>query len=169
MVSSWLYTDHLRLLTHWGRVTHIGVGNLTIIGPDNGLSPGRCQAIIWTNAGILSIGPLGTNFNEISIGIQTFSFKKMHFKMSSAKWRPICLGLYVLNLPTLYLWGPVMQWVEYVANSVHEFSVILIFDIFVVEQATEEELCHWFKIQYIPRNMHTVLLCFALLWLCNRS
>ena len=24
-------------------------------------------------------------------------------------------------------------------------------------------------IQYIPRNMHTVLLCFALLWLCNRS
>ena len=26
--------------------------------------------------------------------------------------------------------------------------------------------CH---IQYIPWNMHTVLLCFALLWLCNRS
>ena len=25
------------------------------------------------------------------------------------------------------------------------------------------------SIQYIPRNMHTVLLCFALLWLCNRS
>ena len=24
-------------------------------------------------------------------------------------------------------------------------------------------------IQYIPRNMHTVLLCFALLWLCNHS
>ena len=40
------------MLTHWGRVTHICVGNLTIIGPDNGLSPGRRQAIIWTNAGI---------------------------------------------------------------------------------------------------------------------
>ena len=25
------------------------------------------------------------------------------------------------------------------------------------------------EVQYIPRNMHTVLLCFALLWLCNRS
>ena len=24
-------------------------------------------------------------------------------------------------------------------------------------------------IQYIPRNLHTVLLCFALLWLCNHS
>ena len=48
--------------THWGRVTHICVGNLTIIGPDNGLSPGRRQAITWTNAGILLIGPLGTNW-----------------------------------------------------------------------------------------------------------
>ena len=27
----------------------------------------------------------------------------------------------------------------------------------------------WSYIQYIPRNMLTVLLCFALLWLCNRS
>ena len=49
----------------------------------NGLSPGRHKAIIWTNAGILLIGPLGT----ILIGIQTFSFKKMHLKMSPAKWR----------------------------------------------------------------------------------
>ena len=85
------------ILTHWGRVTHICVVKMTIIGSDNGLSPGRRQAIIWTNAGILLIGPLGTNFIEILIGIQTFSFKKMHLKMSSAKWRPFCLGLNVLN------------------------------------------------------------------------
>ena len=84
-------------LTHWGRVTHICVSKLTIIGSDNGLSPERRQAIIWNNAGILLIGPLETNFNEILIGIQTFSFKKMHFKMSSAKWRPFCLGLNVLR------------------------------------------------------------------------
>ena len=43
-------------LTHWGRVTHICISKLTIIGSDNGLSPGRRQAIIWTNAGILLIG-----------------------------------------------------------------------------------------------------------------
>ena len=82
-------------LTHWDRVTHICVGNLTIIGSDNGLSPGRRQAIIWT-IGMLLTGSLGTNFSEILIGIQTFSFKKMHLKMSSAKWRPSCLGLNVL-------------------------------------------------------------------------
>ena len=52
-------------LTHWGRVTHICVSKLTIIGSDNGLSPGWRQAIIWTNAGILLIGTLRTNFSEI--------------------------------------------------------------------------------------------------------
>ena len=88
-------------LSHWGRVKHICVVKLTIIGSDNGLSPGRRQAIIWTNAGILLIGPLGTNVIEILIGIQTFSFKKMHLKMSSGKWRPFCLGLNVL---TSHLW-----------------------------------------------------------------
>ena len=57
------------VLTHWGRVTHICVGKQTIIGSDNGLSPGRRQAIILTIAGILLIGPLGTNFSEILIEI----------------------------------------------------------------------------------------------------
>ena len=85
-------------LTHWGRVTYICVGNLTITGWDNGLSPGRRQAIILTNDGRLSIGPLGTNFNEILIGILTFSLTKMHFKVSFVKWRPFCLGLYVLRM-----------------------------------------------------------------------
>ena len=42
-------------LTHRGWVTQICVGNVTIIGPDNGLPPGRCQAIIWINAVILLI------------------------------------------------------------------------------------------------------------------
>ena len=87
----------LHALTHWGRVTHICVSKLTIIGSDNGLSPDRRQAIIWTNAGLLLIGPLGTNFNEILIEILTFSFKKMRLKMSSAKRRPFCPGLNVLN------------------------------------------------------------------------
>ena len=87
----------LTWLTHWGRVTHICVGQLTIVGSDNGLSPGRRQAIIWTNAWILLIEPLGTNFREILIEIQIFSFKKMRLKMLSAKWRPYCLGLNVLS------------------------------------------------------------------------
>ena len=78
-------------------MTHICVGNLTIVGSDNGLSPDRRQAIIWTNAGFLSIGLLRTYFSENLIKIQQFSLKKMHVKMASAKWRPSCLGLNMLN------------------------------------------------------------------------
>ena len=90
-------TWHNCILTHWGRATHICVGKLNIIGSDNGLSPGRRQVIIWTNAGISSIGPIGTNFNVILIAMHTFSFKKMHLMMSSAKWCLFHLGLNVLN------------------------------------------------------------------------
>ena len=83
-------------LTHWGREMYICVDKLTIIGSDNGSWPGRHRAIIWTNAGILLIWPLWTNFSEILIEIPTFSFKKMRLKELSAKWRPCCLGLNVL-------------------------------------------------------------------------
>ena len=84
-------------LTHWGPATHICFSKLTIIGSDNGLSPGRRQVITWTNDGILLIGPLGTNFSEILSKIHTVSFKKMHLKTSSAKWRPFCISPNVLT------------------------------------------------------------------------
>ena len=87
-------SGHISRLTHWGRVTHISVTDLTIIGSDNGLSPGPRQAIITTNAGILLIIPLRTNFSEILIEILIFSFK-MRLKVSSAKRRPFSLGLCV--------------------------------------------------------------------------
>ena len=84
-------------LTHWGWVTHICISNLTIIDSDYGLSPARRQAIIWTNAVFLLIGPLGTNFSEILIEFHTFSFKKMHLEMPSGKCWPFCLSLNVLT------------------------------------------------------------------------
>ena len=74
----------------------IFVSKLTNIASDNGLSPDRHQAIIWTNAGILLIRPLRTNFREILIESHVFSFKKMCLKVSFAKWRPFCLGDNVL-------------------------------------------------------------------------
>ena len=87
-------------------MTHICVSKLTTIGSDNGLSPGRRQAIIWTNAGILLIEPLGINFSEIVIEINTFSFNKMHLKMSSAKCRLFRLGLNELNAISYMHQGP---------------------------------------------------------------
>ena len=109
---------NLNHLTHWGRVTFICVGKLTIIGSDNGLSPDRRQAIIWTNAGLLLIGPLGTNFSEILIEILTFSFRKMCLNVSSAKWRPFCFGLNVLILQHC-----IFHWVQ--SNCWKVFSLFL--------------------------------------------
>ena len=90
-------------LTHWSQVTRICVSTLTISGSDNGL-PGRRQAIILTNAGMVLIGSLGTYFNEILIEIDIFSFTKINLKMSSGKSRPFCFGLNLLrkNLPFVH-------------------------------------------------------------------
>ena len=85
-------------------MTHICVSELTIIGSDNGLSPGRRQAIIWNNAGLLLIEPLGTNLSEISIGIQTFSLKKNAFENVVCEMASICLGLNVLTQWLLSAW-----------------------------------------------------------------
>ena len=70
----------------------------TIIASDNGLSPGRHQAIIWTNAGILLSRPLETNFSDMLIRIHTFPFHKMRLKISPAKSRTFSLGLNVLSI-----------------------------------------------------------------------
>ena len=81
--SASMYSTHLPL------VSHICVSGWVIIGKGNGLSPFRRQAITWTNAGLLLIALMGTNLSEIWIGILSFSFKKMHSKMSSAKMATI--------------------------------------------------------------------------------
>ena len=75
-------------------MTHICISKIISIGSDNGFSPVPCQAIIWTNVGILLIGPWGTNFNGILIKIQQVSQKKITLKMSSGNWRLFYLNLY---------------------------------------------------------------------------
>ena len=79
-------------------MTHIcvSISKLTTIVSHNSLSPERHQAIVWTNAGISLIGPLGTNFCEFLVETDIFSSKEMHLRMSPGKWQPFCLGLNVL-------------------------------------------------------------------------
>ena len=70
---------------HWGGVKHICVSKVTIVDSGNGLSPVRRQAIIWTNAGILLIEPLGINFSEILLKkIKQFHSEKCVWKCSLA-------------------------------------------------------------------------------------
>ena len=65
--------------------------NWDIIGPDNGLSPVRRQAIIWANDALLLIGPSGTNCSETWL-----KYNEIEFNMSFANWRSLCRGLYVI-------------------------------------------------------------------------
>ena len=76
---------------------HICVNKLAIIGSDNGLSPGRRQAIIWTNAGILLIGPHGNrlqwNLNRnLCIFIQKNAFENVIWKLVAILSRPQCVN-----------------------------------------------------------------------------
>ena len=57
----------------------------------------HAEFIIWPNAGILLIGPLETNFSEISIKIHTFSLIKNRLKIPSVNWWPFCLVLIVVT------------------------------------------------------------------------
>ena len=57
--------------------------NYTIIGSDNGLSPGRHQAIICTNTGIFLIKPLGTYFGQLkALNINLFLSKQIPLQVS---------------------------------------------------------------------------------------
>ena len=81
-------------LTHWGWVRHLCISKQIIIVSNNGLSPGRCQAIIWTNAGILLIGLLGINSSEIFnqnvyIFIHENAFENV-WKIAAILSRPQC-------------------------------------------------------------------------------
>ena len=59
--------------------------SVNFIGSDNGLVPGRHQAIIWTNGGIFIIRTLGTNS---FIFIQENAFEYAVFEMLAILSQP---------------------------------------------------------------------------------
>ena len=96
-------------LIDWGRVTRICVRNITIIGSDNCLSPGRRHAIIWTDAGILLIGPSKTDFIEI-----------IHFHSRKFIWK--CPLIARFMGPT---WGPSgPTWPRWAPGGPHELCYL---------------------------------------------
>ena len=71
---------------------HICIIKLTTIGSDDGLSPGQRQANIWTIAGILLIGPLGTN-----IFVQENALEDVVCEMASILSQPQCVNVRFLQ------------------------------------------------------------------------
>ena len=76
-------------------------GPLAITSSDNGLLPVQCQAIIWTNAHLLS----GMHFSEMWNEIDIINFLIMYMKISSAKWKSFCLSLNLINMSLTYFCG----------------------------------------------------------------
>ena len=72
-------------------------------GTGKGLWPVRCQDITWTIADLLSIAPIGTHFSEISIRIQSFSFKNMRLKFSQRNFPSGDLLTYSTSRPIWYI------------------------------------------------------------------
>ena len=99
-----IFVQVSNVLTHWGRVMHICVCKLIIIGCDNGLLLGRCQAIIWANAGILLVTPSGINFIEISSEIQHFHSIKCIWKCCLQNDGHFVSGLNVLTIQVSVLY-----------------------------------------------------------------
>ena len=112
-------------LTHWGRLKHICVGNLTIIGSDNGLSPGWRQAITWTNVGILLITPsnkLQWNVNRNSyIFIQENPFEYDIWKMGAILSRPQCVNMFPVLVLEASIGKNISKWSVW--RSVTPFSL----------------------------------------------
>ena len=138
MTASWLA---LRLSD-----VYICIGNLTIIGSDDGLSPVRCQAIIWTNDGVLLIKPLGTNYSEILIEMQTLSCKKMHLKMSSGKCPPFYPCHNILTHGGRDKMADIFQTTFSNAFSlmkIYEFSIRFHWSLFLRFKSTIFQ--HWFR------------------------
>ena len=160
LLTSWRISVSLGQdeLPHWGRVTHINASKLNIIGSDNVVSLGRRQAIIWTNVGILLIGPLGTNSGEILI--KTFSFGKMHLKMSFGKWRPFCFDLNLFQVIALCRLGdkslPEPMMTQYIDACMRHQTFVSRQSIDVLSQLdthwqimTDSCSCHWAQIPHL--------------------
>ena len=110
--------------THWGRVTQMCVNDLTSIdwfrkwlGADQ---------FIRTNAGILVIKPLGTNFSDFLVEILIISFKKIRLKVSLRKGDHFTLGLNELNnhLSGYPIILPTVHCAIELCESVQEFPIL---------------------------------------------
>ena len=93
MTASYNVAQRLNLkyslsLTHWGRVTHICVDNLSIIGSDNG-----SNIVNWTLR-----NNLHGNLNQNScVFIHENAFENVVWKMVAILSRPQCVNVCVLS------------------------------------------------------------------------
>ena len=128
---------------------------LVTIGSDNGLSPIRCQAIIYTSARILPIGSSAINFGEILIKILIKSLIKTFYSR-------ICTSNIVCKMAVISSTG---RWVKSARCTFHPHRqhkyLWRVYQATDVQQiAIEREpicLLAWFWPTWHPRNVGDLL------------
>ena len=118
-----------------------GSVNWAIIGSCNGLSLIRRQAITWTNAGLLSIGLLGTNFN----------IWKCIWKCHLPKWRLFCQGRDELRDPTLVIIACVLH-----VNHQQAQHWLESYRCFSMSRRHLNDICRFFPVQMF---LHFCMVC----------
>ena len=116
--------EQFELLTHWSWMTHICVSKLTIIGSDNGLPPGRRQAIIWNQwwniVNWTLMNKLQWNFKRNSyIFIQEKTFENVVCEMAAILSRHHCVKIYIVGQlvrPERILEGFAVLWEQLVCS-----------------------------------------------------
>ena len=132
-----IYPTHICIIQPWVNLlrpsdTYMHQQSRPSLMQINGLSSGWRQAIIWINAGILLISPLGTNFGEILIKIHISSFKYMHLKLLSGTSHPSCLGLNVLNKHATRWWKSVFILCQSFCSNHKKYRWYLVIKLFNV-------------------------------------
>ena len=143
---------------------NVCVRKLTIISADNGLSPGQCQAFIWTSAGILLIRPLETNLGEILIEIQTFSLKKILLKISSEE----CCPFFTQHIEVGTKWLQFHWWdfqINFVLNEIIASWLKFHSTLFIIVQVTIS--CHCFRLWFGSKQSRRNIYCiYIYIYIC---
>ena len=86
------YETNVMTLIHLSLVPHICVSELVGIGPDNGFSLDRRQAITRINGQLLSVRYIGTNFRDFFYQSAKLFIQGNASEISFAKWQTFFQG-----------------------------------------------------------------------------
>ena len=155
-------------------MTHVCVGDLTIIVSDNGFSPDRRQAIICTNARMLSIGPLRTNFSEILFETLAFSIQENAFESVVSEKvvflsRPQC----VTGYDTITACDIPLQWLRHDNQAIIESNWHRLISHRVAYDVNKWPILWLFQCIFLLNNSRIIWLCdygfWVIILLSNKS
>ena len=107
-----------QILIHWGRVTHICVGCLTIIGSDNGLSRPQCFKLSlaidgFYSSALVTLRCMISHYNDTTVSLQFYLYNENTKGQGPENETFTRMGHYYLSRDVLRsLWQVVMTMID---------------------------------------------------------